>query len=563
MASLFRYLNTVKHLKAKQLYTRLYKYIPRRVKYEYPDYQLTSDICGCTFLNKKNAQTQTQKFTFIGITKTFESEIDWDFLDHGILWSFNLHYFDYINAPGTEAHIANSLIVSWCNHESNKHKVGMHPYPTSLRVVNWIKYDVENSQLNTECRNSLYQQCLFLFNNIEYDVMANHLLANAKALIFAGVYFSSYNSTKWLDRGLTILGDELAEQILIDGAHYERSPMYHSIIIEDFIDILFLLSSARESKSPHLVHNETDRQLIETKLLTATAGMCEWLETVTHPDGELAFFNDCARGIAQPPAVLLEYFQSYQSMANETGRHIDLHNDKLSSENGHSGSVSGIRKNKIGAFTLFTNIAPIEPRYQPSHAHADTLSFELSVGTDRIFVNSGTSTYNNNELRQFQRSTKAHNTVELNNCNSSDVWKSFRVAKKARVVESSSKQNDNLCVISGSHAGYSSFGMGTLHKREWRLTDTTLTITDEFPGTFSAAKLMFYLHPSITYLGHGLIQTASGIKLIWTSSEANVKWRDTYWYPEFGVSIPNTCIEITMTRDKLNKSVHNQLSLEM
>ncbi len=563
MASLFRYFNTVKHLKVKQLYTRLYKYIPSSTKYENTDYQLTPDLCGCTFLNKKYAQTQTQKFTFIGVTETFNSDIDWDFLDHGILWSFNLHYFDYINAPGTESHIANSLIESWCHHGMVKHKVGMHPYPTSLRIVNWIKYDVAHAQLDTESRHSLYQQCQFLFNNIEYDVMANHLLANAKALIFAGVYFSSSNSIKWLVQGLAILSEELTEQILVDGAHYERSPMYHSIILEDFIDLLFLLSSAKESSSPHLVNSAPDRQRIESKLLTITESMCRWLENVTHPDGELAFFNDCAHGVAQYPATILDYFERYHSRASDNDQLVKSEPDKLSSESRHSGSVSGIRKNELGTFTLFTNIAPIEPCYQPSHAHADTLSFELSVGTDRVFVNSGTSTYNDNELRQFQRSTKAHNTVELNGRNSSDVWKSFRVAKKARVLAASNKQSENLCIISGSHAGYIKFGMGTLHKREWRLTDTTLTITDEFPGTFSAAKLMFYLHPSITHLGHGLLETASGIRLAWTSTEANVKWRETYWYPEFGVAIPNTCIEINMTHNKLNKSVRNQLSLEI
>ena len=76
---------------------------------------------------------------------------------------------------------------------------------------------------------------------------------------------------------------------------------------------------------------------------------------------------------------------------------------------------------------LIVDIAKIGPDYQPGHGHADTLSFELSIFGQRVFVNSGISQYENNSERLRQRSTPAHNTVVVNDNISSDVWNSFRV----------------------------------------------------------------------------------------------------------------------------------------
>ena len=70
----------------------------------------------------------------------------------------------------------------------------------------------------------------------------NHLLANAKALIFSGLYFKGEEARKWLQLGVKIIDEELDEQILQDGGHFERSTMYHTVILEDFLDLINILS---------------------------------------------------------------------------------------------------------------------------------------------------------------------------------------------------------------------------------------------------------------------------------------------------------------------------------
>ena len=80
---------------------------------------------------------------------------------------------------------------------------------------------------------------------------------------------------------------------------------------------------------------------------------------------------------------------------------------------------------------LLLDVASIGPDYLPGHGHADTLSFEMSLFGKRTLVNRGISQYGI-EVRQVERGTAAHNTVVINNENSSEVWSGFRVARRAR-----------------------------------------------------------------------------------------------------------------------------------
>ena len=50
-----------------------------------------------------------------------------------------------------------------------------------------------------------------------------------------------------------------------------------------------------------------------------------------------------------------------------------------------------------------------------------------------LLVDTGTSTYAPGPVRDYERSTAAHNTVEVDGANSTEVWGAFRAARRARV----------------------------------------------------------------------------------------------------------------------------------
>ena len=118
-----------------------------------------------------------------------------------------------------------------------------------LRIVNWIKWFLaaQPDQVlpSRPGSHSLAVQTRWLRSRLEWHLLGNHLFANAKALVFAGLYFDGAEAQAWLVRGCAILARELPEQILADGGQFERSPMYHALALEDLLDLLNLIGARR------------------------------------------------------------------------------------------------------------------------------------------------------------------------------------------------------------------------------------------------------------------------------------------------------------------------------
>ena len=191
------------------------------------------------------------KFSFLNCELSL-SHGDWTVLNAHLLWRYNLHYFDDLNAESSiqrrQVHLA--LIHSWIREHQKKKKwgIGFDPYPTSLRICNWVKFQLARKTECKEIDESLFVQAKWLSKNVEYHLGGNHLIANAKALIFAGVYFRGDKANNFLRQGLKIFSEELRHQIQFDGGHFELSPMYHNIILEDVLDVVNILFSSQVSE---------------------------------------------------------------------------------------------------------------------------------------------------------------------------------------------------------------------------------------------------------------------------------------------------------------------------
>jgi uncharacterized heparinase superfamily protein len=191
------------------------------------------------------------RFTFLNRTEDLTPEAPWNRDSREALWNYNLHYFDDLNAAGAENRIDwhRALIDRWVRENPPFEGVGWDPYPTSLRIVNWIKWSARGHGMKPVWLASLALQARSLRKRLEYFTLANHLLTNAKALVFAGAFFEGEEAEEWLSEGLAILKEELPEQILTDGGHFERSPMYHAIILEDLLDLVNLSEGAEVRRS--------------------------------------------------------------------------------------------------------------------------------------------------------------------------------------------------------------------------------------------------------------------------------------------------------------------------
>lgn len=443
-----RYLRTISHLEPIQIYSRFRQ---RACPKETPRSAAFRTVSGkwVEAISRRPPQTASNRFRFLNEER---ETVTWT--DSGIpkLWLYNLHYFEYANL---------ALIERWIKENPVGTGIGWDPYPTSLRIANWCKWGIGQESVPQNVCSSIATQAAWIEELLETHLLANHLLANAKALMFAGALLNCDGSSRWYELGRRLLEKELRRQILSDGAHVERSPMYHSIVLEDLLD-LYNLGCALNRPTPQITGH--------------IPPMLAWLDHLTHPDGEIALFNDASFGIAPNPSTLHAYarrlgFESAPVALGESG-YLRLETDTL---------------------VLIFDAAPLGPDYQPGHGHADALSFELSHCGRRVLVNSGTSTYEMNATRAFERGTAAHNTLRLDGIDQSEMWASFRVGRRARTFDLAT---DHRTFVSAAHDGYNHLRCPVMHRRRIDIRDECVHVTDRLEGYGQhKAELFFHIAP--------------------------------------------------------------------
>lgn len=525
MGKAARLLRTVRHLKPGQIVARL----QFRLAQPKPDLGPAPSrrvAPGVLTLPAARRSSMTGPETFVFLNETRGLDAGWDNPAVPKLWRYNLHYFDDLNSDGAQARRDwhDALIDRWISENPAPQGSGWEPYPTSLRIINWVKYSFTSAALAGPTEHSLAVQARWLAQRLEWHLLGNHLFVNAKALVFAGCYFEGTEAEGWLQAGLQILLRELPEQLLPDGGQFELSPMYHALMVEDLLDLLALEGAYRhEALAP-----------LATRLRAALPGTLAWLKALSHPDGAVAFFNDSAFGIAPENAQILAYAQR---LGFETP--------------GDPGSVhlpdSGYLRLVQGDAVLLADLARIGPDYLPGHAHADTLSLELSLGAHRVVVNSGTSVYGLEAERLRQRGTHAHSTVTVAGQDSSEVWSGFRVGRRARPSIDTVITEGAELGFAASHDGYRALPGAPRHSRRTTLTQAGLRIEDRVTGR-QTAQARYYLHPDVTAEIQGTLGrlTLPDGRAITLEASAALRTEPGTWHPEFGVSRPNTCLVLPL-----------------
>lgn len=528
-----QYWHTVRHLKPAQIYGRVLQRM-RRPAIEAGNLARCREPSGnwVECIEKAQSLLGPGRFCFLHEERTLGGAEDWNHPGWDKLWLYNLHYFDDLNGRrGLERKAWHEeLIRRWIEENPPGEGNGWEPYPTSLRIVNWIKWIAQGNAPVPGMLPSLGLQARWLRGRLEYHLLGNHLLANLKALVFAGCFFAGAEADQWLARGLGELQRQLREQVLADGGHFERSPMYHAIIVEDLLDCIAVAAAYPEAVNDKF-------SLVIEALQAACGRMLRWLVHMTHPDGGLVLFNDAAFGIAAAADELLAY-------AARLGIRLDASPAQPLVHLGETGYVRVER----GLFTGFLDVAPIGPDYLPGHAHADTLTFELSVRGRRVIVDSGTSCYGTGIERQRQRSTAAHNTVEIDGENSSEVWNGFRVARRAYPRDLEMREEGEAVVVACSHDGYRRLLGKPMHRREWRFARARLVITDAVEGRFGEAVARFHFHPEVrvecTGPAEGRLRLADGGALRWRVRGGAAVVEASSYHPRFGVSLPCQCLKV-------------------
>ncbi|HMS87953.1 MAG: alginate lyase family protein [Acidimicrobiales bacterium] len=384
-----------------------------------------------------------------------DGDIAWDPPDASHLWLFHQHYWEWAwsLAAHPDRERARTVFAhqwrSWQEHTRFGRWNAWAPYPASLRswvFVNVHRALVADSDIDRAFVADLGRHAGFVEHNLELDVGGNHVMKNLKALVGLAAFL---HDDRLLGIARRHLEREVATQVLGDGGHYELSPSYHCQVLGDLLDVAELLAAAGR---PPLA--EVDE---------AVEAMRRWIGLMRLPDGGVPLFNDC-----EP--VEDHLLQRLGAGPSPTGALTVLPD-------------SGYVVARCGPFHLVADVGQPGPPSPPGHIHADCLSFELAVNGRRFVVDAGTSEYGSGPRRRHERSTAAHNTVEIDGTDQTEVWGAFRAGRRARATLERAEVVGDAVRITASHDGYRHLDGAPRHRRTWVVDPREVRIVDEVTGS--------------------------------------------------------------------------------
>lgn len=449
---------------------------------------------------------RTRRFSFLNRPFDVNGTLPWEEASLPLLWKMNLHYFDYADLAFTapeETPLADRVVAmarDWAATERRGQGAGWLPYSVSLRVVNWLKFLVRNPGAAARPEtafmlDSAWEQSDFLARNLEFEFGANHLLKNAKALVFAGALLDAPEADGWQAKGEEILGREIERQILPDGGHYERSPMYHLQVLEDLLDLQALSRATGRALS------------ISAMLEQRIAAMARFARAILHPDGEIPLFNDSALAVTRPTQELLALaearspkdtaappLQPATATPETTSNANAVESPRLALFADTGYAVIG---EPASDSRLIFDCGALGPDSNPAHGHCDVLSYELSLYGQRVVTDTGVSTYERGPDRDYERSTAAHNTIRIDGEDQAEVWASFRVGRRPRVGGIEAEEVNGYRIARGAHFGYQR--RGVVHARAIVLTPARAWVVIDVltgRGTHSVESFIHF-HPGV------------------------------------------------------------------
>jgi uncharacterized heparinase superfamily protein len=494
--------------------------------------------------------TADHVFRFLNTERRL-TQIDWSTEYVCPLWTYHLCYFDFAvdlarawrdRDERRFRERYGQLWTSWLD-AAERGAARLEPYPTSVRCLNalrslWLVHDRVPSAFSDRLLAAVHAQLEWLSANLERHLRANHLQKNLTALAWGSIAFDGPAAGRWRPF-LDELWKELREQVLPDGGHFERSPMYHAAALDDFLRTVALCEAAG-------VEIPVD---VRPRLNAMTRSF-QWL---SRPDGMLHLFNDAANGerpgredvLALAREVLGEAF-------------VEPVGSFVLPDTGYYGIVDPAPGRRF-----VIDAGPPGPSYQPGHAHCDMLSFELDLGGRPVIVDSGVHGYDGDPYRTYVRSTRAHNTVSIDGRDQHEMWATFRVARRGAIVAATCREKSGQFEFEGACRHY--HDRRAVHRRKIRLRDHELTVTDTVEGAVGRPLTSrLHLHPEfrVEALGAGFLAQSEHAAAVvrvriepFGASDVSVRRGERNpvqgWYcPEFGLALPAAAIEATVAANE-------------
>ena len=470
------FLNIIKRIKYELKIYFLKKNFFYFIKKYRKEYKKSKWIEAVLLINPDNiinlkdfsCDTKHVEFAFLNKIEKLNKPLDWNINSVTRLWRFNLNYFyclrefidNYLKKDFSleDCKEKINLIYSWIDFHLNNYGDGWHSYTISLRIRNWIWFLRFFPNLSSnKIKENLWLQINWLYENREYHLGGNHLLENLITLIFGSLQFKGQKAELIFSECLDELADQLNKQILDDGGHEERSCSYHLMILQSLSELGLVLQSLKKIRPIWLVktikimtewsckvklnannypriNDSTYSEEINIKRIIDLS--FSYLEQIIYVKKSDYFHFRLCEFVLKNKNLKLESFSEYKSNY-QNPRILDLHDT----------GWSILRPNN--SWEIIFKSGKSGPDHLLGHSHSDLHTFDIFYNGKLLIGETGTSQYELSNIRNYERSGISHNIIQFAKKKeinlekiqdwhqSLEVWDSFRVARKPKIINRS------------------------------------------------------------------------------------------------------------------------------
>ena len=394
-------------------------------------------------------------FTFAGETRQ-AAEALWRPKDASPEWLAELHGFGWLadlravgGAAGRDS--ARELVARWIETESGWRAGPWRADVAATRLVNWMTH-----------ADFLFTGAQGTFGQLWLDSVARHArhlrhvvvlldpgverLTVLKALVYAGLGLAL--ERRRLDKWIAALLPEIEAQIVTDGGHISRSPKVQFAVFRDLTEAI-------------------DR-------------MAPMVRFFRHGDGGFGLFNGANEGENWLIDVVL-------SRAEARGKAVD------------EATQTGFQRLAANRTLVIVDAGPPPAPAFDAHAHAGALSFEMSVGKQRMIVNCGAYGGPRSDWKLAQRLTAAHSTIGIDDLSSSEILPGPLIGARPHSVTVRRNESAGNIWIDARLDGFAG-DRALTHRRRLYLSANGSDLRGEDTLTGGAGHKFvarFHLHPSV------------------------------------------------------------------
>jgi hypothetical protein len=411
--------------------------------------------------------------------------------DKKIVWELNRHqYFATLGRAflltGDQRYA--QTFATHLSHWMNENPPGMglnwvSSLEVAFRAISWI-WGFHFFKSSRHLSPALFARALkFLYlhaRHLEtylstYSSPNTHLTGEALGLFYLGTLLPEFRSAqRWREMGRQILLDEIDRHVLNDGVYFERTSYYHRYTTDFYTHFLILA--------------ERNGQTVPDSMKAKLQSLLEHLMFITRPDGTTPFIGDDDggrlvmlderaannfRATLSNGAALFDR-SDFKWVAGEAAEEtfwllgrdglqkfeqLESNPPSQLSRGFADGGYYVMRDGWIDDSNFLLIDAGPHGSLGCGHAHADALAFELAARGRTMLVDPGTFTYTgSSELRDYFRSTAAHNSLTIDRESSSVSDGPFSWKRTADAYAKSWKPAERFDFFEGAHDGYSQLG---------------------------------------------------------------------------------------------------------